>query len=362
MVKPKKCAKTQPAPIELSDSTDVSSQRQIPAWNIILRKLDFQSQMKLTKQNQWLEDLVRENAEYELQKFRRHIKDNKYIARKNSNPENWAMYRALIWIFEDLNCNPRTISQKPNQSSIAILAKAEILAAKLNGGRWSESQNLCSEEFNLDEWKDIESFFKIKIGNKDWKLKIVAGEKARDGQKLSIYELATGKKNFEEWDFLPKNWDHYLSERMIVLEDNFIALIFDDHMFRPRFGPYGTSWNLEGHGRGDLLILNLATRKNFWMKRSQIENQMKAKVYEKGGNGARYDYDRLRVNDSMIHEMNVGTHEIKIKYRVDYRYGTGFLMLESFIELKLEEGDIYDYEIPNVKLNSELNDNDWIGN
>ena len=62
-----------------SDSTDVSSQRQIPAWNIILRKLDFQSQMKLTKQNQRLEDLVRENAEYELQKFRRHIKDNKYM-------------------------------------------------------------------------------------------------------------------------------------------------------------------------------------------------------------------------------------------------------------------------------------------
>ena len=159
--------------------------------------------------------------------------------------------------------------------------------------------------------------------------------KARDGQKLSIYELATGKKNFEEWDFLPKNWDHYLSERMIVLEDNFIALIFDDHMVRPRFGPYGTSWNLEGHGRGDLLILNLATRKNFWMKRSQIENQMKAKVYEKGGNGARYDYDRLRVNDSMIHEMNVGTHEIKIKYRVDYRYGTGFLMLGSFKSQKV---------------------------
>ena len=127
--------------------------------------------------------------------------------------------------------------------------------------------------------------------------------KACDGQKLSICELATGKKNFEEWNFLPRNWDHYLSEKMIVLEDNFIALIFDDHMFRP----YGTSWNLEGHGRGDLLILNLATRKKIWMKRSQIENQMKAKVYEKGGNG----------------------NEIEIKYRLDYRYGGGFLFLGS---------------------------------
>ena len=154
---------------------------------------------------------------------------------------------------------------------------------------------------------------------------LISRIKAYDGQKLSILELATGKKNFEEWNFLPKNWNHHLGEKMIVLEDNFIALIFGDHMFRP----YGTSWNLEGHDRGDLLILNLATRKKFWMKRSQIENKMKEKIYEKDGIGARYDYDELRVDDSMIHEMKVGTHEIKIKYRLDYRYGRGFLFLGS---------------------------------
>jgi len=38
-----------------------------------------------------------------------------FSARKSSNPENWAIYRALIWIFEDLNCEIRTISQEPNQ-------------------------------------------------------------------------------------------------------------------------------------------------------------------------------------------------------------------------------------------------------
>ena len=62
-----------------SDATDVGGQRQIPAWNIIIRKLDFQSQMKLSQQNQQLQDLVRENADYELQKLRRNIKDNKYM-------------------------------------------------------------------------------------------------------------------------------------------------------------------------------------------------------------------------------------------------------------------------------------------
>lgn len=84
-----KGAKTQPeAPIAHSDPTGVGGHRQVPAWNIIIKKLDFQSLMKISQQNQELEALVRENAEYELQKLRRHIKDNKYIARQSSNPEN----------------------------------------------------------------------------------------------------------------------------------------------------------------------------------------------------------------------------------------------------------------------------------
>lgn len=57
--------------------------------------------------------------------------------------------------------------------------------------------------------------------------------------------------------------------------------------------------------------MNLASRKKFWLKRSQIENQMKAKVYEDGGDGVQYDYDELRVDDSMIEEMKVGKHEIE---------------------------------------------------
>ena len=168
---------------------------------------------------------------------------------------------------------------------------------------------------------------------------LISRIKAYDGQKLSILELATGKKNFEEWNFLPKNWNHHLGEKMIVLEDNFIALIFNDHIFLP----YGNSWDLEGISgpwkeswdRGDLLVLNLASRKKFWMKRSQIENQMKAAVYEKGGDGAQYDYDELKIDDSMIVEMEVGKHEIEIKYKLDYRYGGGFLTLGSLKSQKI---------------------------
>ena len=50
-----------------------------PAWDILIRKLDFRSQMKIYQQNQRLADVVMENAEYELRKFRRHIRDDKYM-------------------------------------------------------------------------------------------------------------------------------------------------------------------------------------------------------------------------------------------------------------------------------------------
>ena len=36
-----------------------------PAWDIIIRKLDFQSQMKISQQNQRLANIVAMNAEHE---------------------------------------------------------------------------------------------------------------------------------------------------------------------------------------------------------------------------------------------------------------------------------------------------------
>ena len=108
-----------------------------PAWDIIIGKLDFQSQMKLSQQNHRLADVVAMNAEHELRKFQRHIREDKYMlvrielvtmfdlnyiqielpyfsARKYSNPKNWSFYRALIWICEEQN-KIQTRSKKQNQ-------------------------------------------------------------------------------------------------------------------------------------------------------------------------------------------------------------------------------------------------------
>ena len=50
-----------------------------PAWDVIITKLDFQSQMKIAQLNQRLADLVKNHAEYDLGSFQRHIQDEKYM-------------------------------------------------------------------------------------------------------------------------------------------------------------------------------------------------------------------------------------------------------------------------------------------
>ena len=49
------------------------------AWDILIPKLDFQSQMKISQQNQRLAEVVKTNAEHELRKFQGHIRDYKYM-------------------------------------------------------------------------------------------------------------------------------------------------------------------------------------------------------------------------------------------------------------------------------------------
>ena len=50
-----------------------------PAWEIIIPKLDYNSQMKMSQQNWHLAEIVRLNAESKLRKYRRQIQENKYM-------------------------------------------------------------------------------------------------------------------------------------------------------------------------------------------------------------------------------------------------------------------------------------------
>ena len=65
-------------PADVNESmTDVDEASS--AWDILIRRLDFQTQLKLSQQNQHLAEVVRMNAESEIRKFQRHIRENKYM-------------------------------------------------------------------------------------------------------------------------------------------------------------------------------------------------------------------------------------------------------------------------------------------
>ena len=49
------------------------------AWDIIISRLDYQDQMKMSQQNKRLAEVVLMNAESDLRKFRCHIQENKYM-------------------------------------------------------------------------------------------------------------------------------------------------------------------------------------------------------------------------------------------------------------------------------------------
>jgi len=71
----------------------------------------------------------------------------------------------------------------------------------------------------------------------------------------------------EEWTFLPTNWKNIVDRKQICFSKNFV--IFGFYHWYPRPYPQGT---------GDILILNMASRKRFWMQSETIQDQVKAKM------------------------------------------------------------------------------------
>ena len=105
---------------------------------------------------------------------------------------------------------------------------------------------------------------------------------------LQVCELYTGRKNAEEWSFLPETWCHELCahqySKKIIFNQNFVLLNFRH------------SKEIQRRSHGDFLVLNLATRKQFWAWKNSIDNAMKTKVTDFYHLGRRFDFN----NDSRV--------------------------------------------------------------
>ena len=71
----------------------------------------------------------------------------------------------------------------------------------------------------------------------------------------------------EEWMFLPANWIMPVKRKQIYFSKNFVLI-----GFHPLYGHDFLQ------GTGDILVLNLVSRKNFWMQTEIIKDKVRAKM------------------------------------------------------------------------------------
>jgi len=143
---------------------------------------------------------------------------------------------------------------------------------------------------------------------------------------MKVRDQWRGKKNAVEWTFLPKNWAYLLSfdrsRRPVLFDENFVILCFD-------------IWDpIRRSAKGDLLILNLVSRKQFWMKKELVANEIKAKVTDVDENGDPFDLNGdefwLDFSKSMPRQIKTGKHEIEIKYQLEFEMDHGEAIIGSF--------------------------------
>ena len=113
--------------------------------------------------------------------------------------------------------------------------------------------------------------------------------------KIKVLEMSTGRNKVEEWNFLPTNWDHALHDALC--DKNFFILDF------------GTSGKFEFTDTDDILILNMVTRKKFWMRSGTLRTQVEEKA------AGRIDLEDFR-GGCYFSQMNVENDRIVIKFKI----------------------------------------------
>ena len=132
--------------------------------------------------------------------------------------------------------------------------------------------------------------------------------------KIKVYELATGYKFTEEWTMsLPTNWQSPVDTSRIIFNKNFVMLEFD-------------TWMNGSAEDDDLLILNLASRKQFWLKKKPLEMEIKARATALDVDGEPYDFDddRFGMIYSVFRRMTVKQNEIEIDHHMDMDFRFGY--------------------------------------
>ena len=157
--------------------------------------------------------------------------------------------------------------------------------------------------------------------------------------KLKIIELATGNENVEGWSFL-EDWGNgsgvqlsgvcRLDEDLIIFKKNFAILGFREGRFVENaeyLRQFPNSMALWPHMRwekmDDILILNLASRKKFWMKTKTLVQLMKEKGSAEDNHGIPYNEYDVHRNQFLVYSIKTRTNGIEIQCGFETRMPAG---------------------------------------
>ena len=123
--------------------------------------------------------------------------------------------------------------------------------------------------------------------------------------KAKVVEIATGNRRQEEWLVLPENWSHeeytmVFDHQVYFSKKNFVAIEIHQHDVM-------------------LLILNLATRKRYWIEIASLEQKIYAKITGVDRHGVPID-PGLFDSESEIRQMKVRPDKIEINYYITTDY------------------------------------------
>ena len=172
--------------------------------------------------------------------------------------------------------------------------------------------------------------------------------------KFKVRELFTGNKNAEEWT-LPEGWEDtwdvsgVMDERQTIFDKNFVLLDMCD----PIIGIY--------------MVLNLVSRKLFWMEKDPLEDKILEKVAEvTDENGEPYILEYVppymwNSTEKEIRKMKVEQNQIVMKHYMELEGEEeehpywGLVTVNCDLIFKLDDqNEITDYEVVNVEVKSNV--------
>ena len=129
--------------------------------------------------------------------------------------------------------------------------------------------------------------------------------------KFKVLELSTGNKKVETWTIPTKNWPYNFPNM------EYAETIFDEAFVLIKF--YEVGWaSFPAELREFYLILNLVTRKPYWIEAEEVEEKIFTMVNDSlGQHEEPYHLSLGTINESEIVEIKVRHGEIQLKSHIE---------------------------------------------